>query len=73
MKITKVSRATGIEHTMDLPITQAELDRCWSENPNRQGEHVQDVFPYLSPDQREFLISGTTAQEWEELFGSGDE
>jgi hypothetical protein len=29
---------------------------------------MQDQFPYLTPEQREFLISGTTPEEWEILF-----
>jgi hypothetical protein len=62
MKITKKSRATGIEHTMDLDITQEHLDRI------ARGEFVQDACPHLSPDEREFLISGTTSEEWVELF-----
>jgi hypothetical protein len=70
MKITRTSMATGIEHTLDLPtVTQERLDQCWHFHPQRKGKHIQEGFPELSPDEREFLISGTTAQEWEELYG----
>tara|TARA_R100000008_G_C3472313_1_gene109604 strand:- start:178 stop:333 length:156 start_codon:yes stop_codon:yes gene_type:complete len=48
---------------MYLPINQQELDR-W-----HAGELIQDVFPNLSDDQREFLKTGITAEEWEEAFG----
>ncbi len=30
---------------------------------------IQDVFPLMSIDDREFLISGFTPQEYENLFG----
>jgi hypothetical protein len=36
----------------------------------RQGGHVQDCFPYLEKEQREFLISGTSGEGWKILFGS---
>lgn len=33
------------------------------------GEHVQDVWPKASPDERELLITGTHPACWRELFG----
>ena len=35
--------------------------------------YVQDAFPYLSADEREFLLSGITPHEWEECMGGADE
>lgn len=32
------------------------------------GVHIQDVMPELSNEQREFLISGTTPDEWNDIF-----
>lgn len=64
MKITKKSILTGITHVRDLPINIAELDR------HHRGEHAQDVWPHLNPNDREFLISGITPEEWEEAFGT---
>lgn len=71
MKIARKSPFTGIENVMDLPVTQSDLDRCWSLSKTGT-EHVQDVFPQLSPGEREFLISGITPEEWEEYLGSGE-
>jgi hypothetical protein len=39
----------------------------------RQGGYVQSCFPYLTADQREFLISGTSAEGWTSLFGKEEE
>lgn len=73
MKVTKKSQFSGKENTMDLPtVTQERLDQCWSQNPARKGKHIQDVFPELSADEREFLMTGVTPQEWEEMFGKED-
>jgi hypothetical protein len=38
-----------------------------------QGEKIQDAFPFLSADEREFLISGTTKEQWDAMFYSGVE
>jgi hypothetical protein len=63
MEITKKSLLTGKVHTMWLPITQHQLD-MWE-----GGELIQNVMPELSPEEREFLISGITAKEWDEYYG----
>tara|TARA_Y100000034_G_scaffold83642_1_gene100127 strand:- start:445 stop:651 length:207 start_codon:yes stop_codon:yes gene_type:complete len=63
MKITKKSMFTGKTHTMDLPVTQAQFD-AWI-----GGEMVQDAFPNLDADEREFIKTGCTPEEWLELMG----
>lgn len=35
----------------------------------RQGRHIQDAFPEMSSDNREFLISGISPEGWKKLFG----
>lgn len=67
MKITKVSKMTGVEHTREIDISDEQLAR-W-----KNGAFIQDVAPALSADDREFLISGTTPEEWEAAFGEEDE
>ena len=65
MLIRKRSTLTGKLHTMDIPVTPGQL-RAW----NRPGSmKVQQAFPDLNADQREFLISGTTPKEWTSAFG----
>lgn len=63
MLITKKSLLTGKVHTMDLPCTQEQID-SW-----RNGELIQNAMPQLDAQQREFLISGSTPEEWDEVFG----
>lgn len=62
MLITRTSVFTGKEHQFDLPITEDQL-AAW-----KAGTLVQDAFPHLTLDQREFLISGATPQEWKDVF-----
>jgi predicted DNA-binding transcriptional regulator AlpA len=60
LKVTRISPFSGKKHTMDLPITIAQLHRF------EDGMAVQDVFPDLSPEQREFILTGITPEEWDE-------
>jgi len=63
MLIERTSMISGKTNSMELPITNAQLDR-WT-----GGELIQDVFPDLEIDQREFLMTGITAEEWNRTFG----
>ena len=38
-----------------------------------RGELIQRALPHLSADVREFMISGTTPEEWEKLFPPEEE
>ena len=63
VKVHKVSILSGKEGSMVLPTRQGELE-YWHET----DALVQDVFPHFDANQREFLISGATPQEWEAEF-----
>jgi len=68
MKVTRQSMASGKTRTKDLPITPVQYVKYI------RGEgHVQDIMPDLPPEDREFLISGVTQEEWEELYGKEEE
>jgi len=38
-----------------------------------QGELIQDVFPHLTPDEREFIQTGITPEDWNEMVGETEE
>ena len=59
MQITRIDPFTQKENTMELDITQAQLDR-W-----QKGELIQNVFPYLTADEREFIKTGITPDSWD--------
>jgi hypothetical protein len=58
MKITRTSMVTGIEHTLDLPVTEQQL-RAYD-----AGALLQDAFPDLPGPEREFIKTGTTPEEY---------
>lgn len=63
MEITRVSMLTDKERTQEIPVTQEQLDN-W-----RGGTLIQHAMPNLTDDQREFLMTGITPEEWDEIFG----
>jgi hypothetical protein len=49
-------------------LVRSDVDR-W-----KRGEHIQNVFPYLTSMERETLISGVCSQEcWDELWGPDED
>ena len=70
MKLTKKSILTGIEHTLDLPITEEDYYKGVIDHNN--GTYIQSAFPTLNADQREFVLSGITIDEWDIAFGDDE-
>lgn len=68
MQITKTSDFTGKVNTQELPITQAEYDAWRNAGNDDSKRFVQNAFPQLSADEREFLLTGITAAEWDEFM-----
>lgn len=63
MKITRKSPYSGAVRVMDIDVTQEQLER-WHD-----GELIQNVMPHLTVNEREFIISGMTEDEWNAAFG----
>ena len=68
MLVTKTSQLAKTESTLDLDITQDQLNRVNLRYTT--GEHIQNIVPNLSVEEREFLISGITPTEWNQLFNT---
>tara|TARA_Y100000385_G_C12556446_1_gene410185 strand:- start:38 stop:244 length:207 start_codon:yes stop_codon:yes gene_type:complete len=65
IQVTRQSAITRKINTMELPITQEHLDMY-----ETVGDIlIQDAFPNLNEEQREFILSGITPQEWNDTFG----
>lgn len=67
MKITRTSIFSGITRTHDLPITPEQ----WEAYSN--GMKIQNAFPQLSPEEREFILTGATQEEWDKAFPEDEE
>lgn len=70
MKITRTSVVSGITRTQEVSVDEGKFTK-W----DRAGQptYIQNEFPELSDDDREFIMSGITPEEWDELFEDEDE
>ncbi len=68
MIVTRTSQVSGVRRSLDLPVTQEQLD-----NYARGGVLIQHAFPGLPKEDREFIKTGITAQEWDDMFKDVDE
>tara|TARA_R110000772_G_scaffold266171_1_gene388286 strand:+ start:4803 stop:4997 length:195 start_codon:yes stop_codon:yes gene_type:complete len=61
MKITRKSPFTGESTTMDIRVTQEQIDD-W-----KSGTLIQNAMPNLTPDEREFIKTGLTSDDWNSI------
>ena len=57
---------TGKVHTLEIPCTPTQLAEY------QNGKYIQDAMPNVSAALREFVHTGITPEEWNQLV-SGDE
>lgn len=68
-----VSRRSGMSgnvNTMVLAVTEQQLTEFAT--GGSKGRFIQEIFPHLSPEEREFLKTGISPSEWEATFGPPD-
>ena len=65
MLIKRKSVISGVERVRNIPVNP-EHYALW------EGGYgsIQDIMPYLNDNDREFILSGITPQEWDEMFSS---
>ena len=66
MLVGKKSQLSGKSHEMEIDVSEKQIT-LWME-----GALIQDVMPNLSPDEREFIMTGITPAEWDEAFAQSD-
>jgi hypothetical protein len=66
MKITRKSPFTGKTNTLEINVTEEQLIDWQS------GTLIQHAMPHLTPDEREFIMTGITEEEWDELFSEDE-
>jgi hypothetical protein len=63
LDVTNASNYSGREHTIRIRARPCQFT-LWN-----SGALIQEAFPELTADEREFILSGITKEEWKELFG----
>lgn len=64
MLVTKISPLTNKPSSMELDVTEEQLEEINS----RTGRLIQNIVPHLSNVEREFLLTGYTEQDWNDMF-----
>lgn len=66
MKVTKKSNISGIIRSYDIDVTPEEIQEY------ENNGLAEKCFPRLNAAQREFMISGISEKEWNELLKEQD-
>jgi hypothetical protein len=69
MIVSRQSPFTGKINEMDLDVTPAQLAELAS--PDRRL--IQQIFPNLTSAEREFVKTGYTQEDWDQMFGGLDD
>ena len=69
MKVTRKSLLSGKVHTMEIPVDAVRLKFY----ETSRTTFVQEVFPELSVEHREFIKTGITPEEWAALPSEDEE
>lgn len=67
MKITRKNPISGKINTLDINVTQEQLDAHYS------GTLIQDAMPNVPPEHRDFILLGMTPEEIDALFEDDEE
>jgi hypothetical protein len=68
MKITRTSRISAETNVMDIDVTEEQL-ALWESG----RVLIQDAMPNIGSDEREFIMTGITPQEWDNAMGIDEE
>jgi hypothetical protein len=62
MRIIRTSPFSGKTVIREIPVTEEQIN-AW-----QNGELIQNAMPNISAEDREFIKTGITDEEWEEAF-----
>ncbi len=63
MIIQRKSILTGVVRTRDIPVNPEDM-ALWSGG----FVSIQEAMPYLNNNDREFILTGITSEEWSKAF-----
>ena len=73
MKISRTNGITKTTSTMDIDITPEQFEEWVISKQIANGRMIQDIMPNISAGEREFLMTGITPEQWENMFGNLEE
>lgn len=73
MILERTSPITRNKNTMEFAETYADAISTWFNTPSHERPLIQDAFPDMTANQREFILSGITPDEWDDTFMVDDD
>ena len=70
MQVTRRSPVTGQTNTLEVNVTEQQMQEFQSEGRQRL---VQEIFCDASAEEREFILTGYTPEDWAMIFGGLDD
>ena len=67
MLISRRCPFTGVMNFMEIDVTGVEL-ADWHD-----GKLIQHAMPHISADEREFIMTGITPEQWAKTMGDADD
>ena len=67
MLIKRKSIIDGKMREKEIPVTEEQYQN-WE-----NGMLIQDAMPNLTPGEREYILTGISEEEWDDLFDDRDE
>ena len=68
--LTRSNELDGKENSMTFDMSCFEFRLAFAEW--RTGSMIQNAFPNLNVDEREFIMTGITPELWDSVFGNAD-
>ena len=72
VEFRRVSMSSGKTNSMLVDLTMMQFTLGLQKWLKREGL-IQDIFPTLDADTREFIQSGITPSEWAEMFAPDED
>lgn len=67
MEIKRKSVITGVERVREIPVDPEDF-AFWKSG----YASINEIMPYLNDEDRQFILSGITKEEWGEAFKEGN-
>ena len=72
IEFSRISMSSGKRSSMVVELTMMQFTLGLQKWLSREGL-IQDIFPTLDADTREFIQSGITPSEWAEMFAPDED
>lgn len=69
-QVKLVSMFTHKMNSLEFPAEAKQEILDWLEDGTAERPLIQRAFPSFTAEQREFLMTGSTQEEWDKLFGT---